>query len=52
MSGVSDVSDKDGREDDYDESAASSGPEDAEVHEHQQDKAEDGAAQGGKGRVE
>jgi hypothetical protein len=36
--------------DEYDESSASSGPE--EAHEHQQDKAEQGAAQGGKGRVE
>ena len=47
MSDVEDV-----REGEYDESAASSGPEDQEVQEHQQDKAEDGAAQGGKGRVQ
>lgn len=42
--------DRDPRDGDYDESAASSGPEDREVREHQQDKAEHGAAQGGKGR--
>lgn len=40
------------REGAYDESAASSGPDNDEVREHQQDKAEQGAAQGGKGREE
>ena len=41
-----------GDRDDYDDSAASSGTKDEEVLEAQQDKAEQGAAQGGKGRVE
>ena len=34
----------------YDESSASSGPE--EAREDQQEKAQEGAAQGGKGRVD
>ncbi len=44
--------DGDVRDEEYTESAASSGPDDPEVREHQQDQAEQGAAQGGKGRIE